>query len=713
MGKRPPAPAAEVAAAKKKPCPAEEKKNPAPKGEASKEKARPAENPAPGGEPKPPPMSQAKVIAAVLNGTAGFEGDVAGNGFIKAWAVELSVYVQKELMRFLRENPELSPHGGVPNSPLLIPPLRITGTPATGGQTSFREVMNFENLRNSIASTSQYEAAGTVFMLDAFSDTGIGSDRFTPTSLGAAAQNWSPETFARSAPRPQERRFSFDVPIPAQIVDINVAQRASTIAAATGAATGNDVVFAKAVPVIAGRAMVVSWYAAMAEALEKGEKERVGKLLEAAVSVPIRLRMAADLESCRLASLSFMEAWHCADAASGAASFWQWSSVVAKLKDVAAALAANKPISFLVDVLKTIGAQHRGKPAGPNTVRALKAVAPFLASDDCWSALSLAESCSPELRDPTILMFVANHCSAKAAFGAEAGAAPGAEELLVFSFNCMRAFRISGDHPKRSAPYTTTRLVGADKKSSGLLHEWCKKRDLVDYLWHELELMTAAAPGAAGTTTAAAAVAAFPAFRAPMDVLKRFSATGEHAGSFGDVGDNDEGRGGFASEFALQVAEYQERLGDAAAKALTDLLWGLWSGEFDDAIASLCAADLAPQPAPGGFLWHRYLNDASSGLGEKYRAFAAATTKGPVAADESAAPGALGMSEFGLEEREDAKKIQELVSAMRRKTVTFASAPGEEVTAQSLAKVWSGMRLGHSWPSRKKKESVRAFVFFR
>ena len=44
---------------------------------------------------------------------------------------------------------------------------------------------------------------------------------------------------------------------------------------------------------------------------------------------------------------------------------------------------------------------------------------------------------------------------------------------------------------------------------------------------------------------------------------------------------------------------------------------------------------------------------------------------------------------------------------MRRKTVTFSSAPGE-VTSQSLAKVWAGMRLGHSWS--RKKESVRAFV---
>ena len=166
--------------------------------------------------------------------------------------------------------------------------------------------------------------------------------------------------------------------------------------------------------------------------------------------------------------------------------------------------------------------------------------------------------------------------------------------------------------------------------------------------------------------------------------------------SLGDVGDNHEEREGFAAEFAVKVAEHQKGFGeDATAKALTDLLWGLWSGDFDDSIASICAADAAPQSAPGGFLWHRYLNDDSSTLGAKYRAFAAAATKGPVAAqggNGGDGAGAFGMSEFGLEERAEAKKIQDLVSAMRRETVTFISAPGE-VTTQSLAKVWAGMRL--------------------
>ena len=67
-----------------------------------------------------------------------------------------------------------------------------------------------------------------------------------------------------------------------------------------------------------------------------------------------------------------------------------------------------------------MGIQHRGKPVGMIAVRALKAVAPFLDNGVCWNSYSLAESCCPELRDPTILMLVTNHSSTKATAGAEA-----------------------------------------------------------------------------------------------------------------------------------------------------------------------------------------------------------------------------------------------------------------------------------------------------
>ena len=53
----------------------------------------------------------------------------------------------------------------------------------------------------------------------------------------------------------------------------------------------------------------------MAEALQTGDDERAMKLFEAALSVPIRLRLMPDFESCQLASLSFQESTFVAGAA--------------------------------------------------------------------------------------------------------------------------------------------------------------------------------------------------------------------------------------------------------------------------------------------------------------------------------------------------------------------------------------------------------------
>ena len=154
-------------------------------------------------------------------------------------------------------------------------------------------------------------------MLDAVSDTGLSADRVSVSQLEAAANFWSPDTFARSSLQPLARRYSFDVPIPAQVVDAQVAQRAG----GDGSPETDGVLFAKAVPVISGRAVVLSWYAAMAEALQTGHDERAMKLFEAALSVPIRLRLMPDFESCQLASLSFQESTFNTTAASGAGSF--------------------------------------------------------------------------------------------------------------------------------------------------------------------------------------------------------------------------------------------------------------------------------------------------------------------------------------------------------------------------------------------------------
>ena len=107
----------------------------------------------------------------------------------------------------------------------------------------------------------------------------------------------------------QARRFSFDVPLPVMVVDAKVAQRKY--------ASKSSVVFAQPVPLLAGRAVIITWYGAMATALKRvaqgdasaasDAEERVFKLFEAALSVPIRLRLSPDADSRHLLSLSFGE----------------------------------------------------------------------------------------------------------------------------------------------------------------------------------------------------------------------------------------------------------------------------------------------------------------------------------------------------------------------------------------------------------------------
>ena len=87
------------------------------------------------------------------------------------------------------------------------------------------------------------------------------------------------------------------MPLPAKVLDPNLAQRKEK--------SKDAVVFAQPVPLLAGSEVVIAWNDAMSEALEGAAsgagqegvldfEQRVFKLFEAALSVPIRLRLNPD-----------------------------------------------------------------------------------------------------------------------------------------------------------------------------------------------------------------------------------------------------------------------------------------------------------------------------------------------------------------------------------------------------------------------------------
>jgi len=203
--------------------------------------------------------------------------------------------VDKELYTFLVARPDKL-NSKLPASLMLIAPLAISNATSGARLKEFREVMNYDNMQLAFNQSSQYEAAGTIWMLDTF--MALSSDVLSPTQLESANWVWSEEAFLLSSSKPSARRFSFDVPLPARIEDASNVQRTSE--------GSTDVVMGTALPILAGRAIVISWYGAMAAALQDPDKEeRLFRLFEAAMSVPIRLRLAPDDDACHLAVFIF------------------------------------------------------------------------------------------------------------------------------------------------------------------------------------------------------------------------------------------------------------------------------------------------------------------------------------------------------------------------------------------------------------------------
>ena len=219
------------------------------------------------------------------------------------WVQHNKTVVNAKLIKFLRRR-----HAQVsfliPADVLDFEPLAITAAASGAILSGFREVMHYTHLLRSLEKSAMYEAAGTIWMLDPVGD--LSSDSISISQLESAMKLWSEEAFLSSATQPMARRYSFDVPLPAKVVDSNVAQRKEE---------GEDtVVFAQPVPLLAGRPVVIAWYGAMSEALERAAscagqddvrdlEHRVFKLFEAALSVPIRLRLNPDADNCRLLSL--------------------------------------------------------------------------------------------------------------------------------------------------------------------------------------------------------------------------------------------------------------------------------------------------------------------------------------------------------------------------------------------------------------------------
>ena len=395
------------------------------------------------------------------------------------WVEKTKVAVDAKLLWFLSLH-KAQVHIPIPANVLDLVPLAITDAVSGSMLAGFREVMHFTRLHRSFEQTALYEAAGTIWMLNPVGE--LSSDSISISQLESAMKLWSEEAFLSSATQPMARRYSFDVPLPAKVVDSNVAQRQEE---------GKDtVVFAQPVPLLAGRPVVIAWYGAMSEALDRAAsgagqddvrdlEHRVFKLFEAALSVPIRLRLNPDADNCRLLSLRYSEQAFAVMGGSGADSFWKFAEKVSAIGVFTKA--ASQSIPKATVALQQAGLTFKGKQLNEQSIKALRALAPYVADASCRAAVSMLDCVSPEFREMTLLLRLAQLSSTRVASG-QHPQANAAQMAFVFVLDCLRIGRLAGDI-KQEEVYTVGTVTGQERKTPALAHKFFKKQDIVEFVF--------------------------------------------------------------------------------------------------------------------------------------------------------------------------------------------------------------------------------------
>ena len=195
----------------------------------------------------------------------------------------------------------------------------------------------------------------------------------------------------------------------------------------------------------------------MAEALKKKDEELVFRLFEAGMSVPIRLRLCPDRDTCHLAGLQFSEALFAASASSGATSFWAFARKVSQLTDIALAFKNNVSNAKTKDVIKKYGLTFKGNAISDANVKALKALLPFLEDEKCNEAHDMVESICPEIGQETILMRIAQLASARATTTRPTDA-------VVYALECMLVWKITGTFKGK---YNVELVTGQENNCAG------------------------------------------------------------------------------------------------------------------------------------------------------------------------------------------------------------------------------------------------------
>ena len=231
--------------------------------------------------------------------------------------------------------------------------------------------------------------------------------------------------------------------------------------------------------------------------------------------------------------------------------------------------------------LKQQGLLFKGKVLTEQSVKALRALTPYVENAACNAAFSMLECVSPEFREPTLLQRMAQLTSTRVSSVAGQPQTDAAKKSCVFVLDSLRLGRLAGDI-KKDDVYTVSMVTGQHLKTPALVHKLFKKQDLVEHVYHEAWLIKHSL--ALGLRAFRTPLGIWEKFQTPVGEQKLIAAIRKGVLATGK---------GLESQFGLKVAEYRDQTQhDVKVRALIDLLWGVWCDTFDDEFMELCSQEM-------------------------------------------------------------------------------------------------------------------------
>ena len=204
--------------------------------------------------------------------------------------------------------------------------------------------------------------------------------------LAAGRQVWSDSKFFRSSEDPEKRHYFIQGSTPSAV---------SSLA---------DIPAEKAVgfvslPCLGARGMIAGWYSTVDDALRDREKRKILKLYEAALSMPMRLRLGPSRVQVSLDSISYSEDLFAAKTVVSD-SFFDFAQKLIGVFPIEPAFGGLSG-KMMKDHADKLGIRYHGNKIGDTLVRGLQNLAPFVQNAQVQEAFKAFEDVSFALNDQT------------------------------------------------------------------------------------------------------------------------------------------------------------------------------------------------------------------------------------------------------------------------------------------------------------------------